>query len=45
MMIKYDAIIKQTTQCNERGQPVLIGTTSIEKSEIISKKLKQNIYY
>jgi len=39
---KYDAIIKQTTKCNERGQPVLIGTTSIEKSEIISKKLKQN---
>jgi len=39
---KYDAIINQVTQCNERGQPVLIGTTSIEKSEIISKKLKQN---
>ena len=39
---KYDAIIKQTAQCSERGQPVLIGTTSIEKSEIISKKLKQN---
>jgi len=39
---KYDAIINQVTQCSERGQPVLIGTTSIEKSEIISKKLKQN---
>ena len=39
---KYDAIINQVTKCNERGQPVLIGTTSIEKSEIISKKLKQN---
>ena len=39
---KYDAIIKQVTQCNKRSQPVLIGTTSIEKSEIISKKLKQN---
>jgi len=39
---KYDAIINQVTECNERGQPVLIGTTSIDKSEIISKKLKQN---
>ena len=39
---KYDAIIKQVGLCSERGQPVLIGTTSIEKSEIISKKLKQN---
>ena len=38
---KYDAIIKQVGLCSERGQPVLIGTTSIEKSEIISKKLKQ----
>ncbi len=39
---KYDAIIRQVTECNEKNQPVLIGTTSIEKSEIISKKLKQN---
>jgi len=39
---KYDAIIKQVLQCSEKNQPVLIGTTSIEKSEIISKKLKQN---
>jgi len=39
---KYDAIIEQVSLCNKRGQPVLIGTTSIEKSEIISKKLKQN---
>ena len=38
---KYDAIIEQTKKCNERSQPVLIGTTSIEKSETISKKLKK----
>jgi len=38
---KYDAIIEQTKKCNERFQPVLIGTTSIEKSETISKKLKK----
>ena len=38
---KYDAIIEQTKKCNEKSQPVLIGTTSIEKSETISKKLKR----
>ena len=38
---KYNAIIEQTKECNERSQPVLIGTTSIEKSETISKKLKK----
>ena len=37
---KYNAIIEQTKECNDRSQPVLIGTTSIEKSETISKKLK-----
>ena len=38
---KYNAIIEQTKKCSERSQPVLIGTTSIEKSETISKKLKK----
>mgnify|MGYP001433027936 FL=1 len=38
---KYNAIIEQTKECNNRSQPVLIGTTSIEKSETISKKLKK----
>ena len=38
---KYDAIIDQIKDCNEKFQPVLIGTTSIEKSETISKKLKK----
>ncbi len=38
---KYDAIVEQTRKCNENFQPVLIGTTSIEKSETISKKLKK----
>ena len=37
---KYDAIIKQVVECSQKNQPVLIGTTSIEKSEKISKKLK-----
>ena len=39
---KYDAIIKQIKICNEKSQPVLVGTTSIDKSEKISKKLRNN---
>ena len=38
---KYNAIIKEIVSANEKRQPVLIGTTSIEKSERISKILKQ----
>ena len=33
---KYEAAIKDIRECHERGQPVLVGTTSIENSEIIS---------
>ncbi|MDZ4792329.1 MAG: preprotein translocase subunit SecA [Hyphomicrobiales bacterium] len=41
---KYDAIIKLIGDCRERGQPLLVGTTSIEKSETLSAELKkQNI--
>ncbi len=41
---KYRAIVRQIAACHEKGQPVLVGTTSIEKSEIISKLLtKQGI--
>ncbi len=39
---KYDAIIEQIKLCNEKSQPVLVGTTSIDKSEKISKKLRNN---
>jgi preprotein translocase subunit SecA len=38
---KFNAIIKQILEANEKKQPVLIGTTSIEKSERISKILKE----
>ena len=38
---KYKAIIEKIEECNKKGQPVLIGTTSIEKSEIYSKLLKE----
>ncbi|MGN1410585.1 MAG: preprotein translocase subunit SecA [Eubacteriales bacterium] len=37
---KDNAIIEQIKKCHEKGQPVLVGTVSIEKSEALSKKLK-----
>ena len=41
---KYHAIVRQIAACHEKGQPVLAGTTSIEKSEVLSKLLtKQGI--
>ncbi len=39
---KFEAIIAQIKACHEKGQPVLVGTVSIEKSEELSKKLKMN---
>ena len=36
---KYDAIIKTILDCHRRGQPVLVGTTSVEKSEIVADLL------
>ncbi|MBY0268083.1 MAG: preprotein translocase subunit SecA [Burkholderiales bacterium] len=38
---KYQAIINDIRACHERGQPVLVGTTSIENSEYISGLLQQ----
>ncbi|MEZ5881415.1 MAG: preprotein translocase subunit SecA [Nitratireductor sp.] len=38
---KYRAIIHLIKDCRERGQPVLVGTTSIEKSELLAEKLRQ----
>jgi preprotein translocase subunit SecA len=37
---KYEAIIETIEEARGRGQPVLVGTTSIEKSELLSSKLK-----
>ena len=39
---KYNAITKKIIECKTKGQPVLVGTTSIEKSEKISDFLKKN---
>ena len=36
---KYDAVVKDIRDCHERGQPVLVGTTSIENSELVSDLL------
>ncbi|MBK1687704.1 preprotein translocase subunit SecA [Rubrivivax gelatinosus] len=38
---RYDAVIADIRECYERGQPVLVGTTSIENSELISDLLKK----
>ena len=38
---KFNAIIEQVRACHEKGQPVLVGTVSIEKSEELSKALKR----
>lgn len=37
---KYEAIIQQIEECRKKGQPVLVGTVSVEKSEELSKILK-----
>ena len=39
---KYDAIVNKVKELCEKGQPVLVGTTSVEESEILSKKLKNS---
>ena len=38
---KFRAIVQQVIACHEKGQPVLVGTVSIEKSEVLSKLLKR----
>ncbi|MEG1179603.1 MAG: preprotein translocase subunit SecA [Oscillospiraceae bacterium] len=38
---KFNAVIDQIEECNKKGQPVLVGTISIEKSELLSKMLKK----
>jgi preprotein translocase SecA subunit len=38
---KFDAVVEDIRECHEKGQPVLVGTTSVEKSERVSKLLKK----
>jgi preprotein translocase subunit SecA len=41
---KYRAIIAQIADCQRRGQPVLVGTASIEKSELLDERLNNSKY-
>ena len=41
---KYNAIVKLIDDCKDRGQPILVGTTSIEKSEYLASLLKKHGY-
>jgi preprotein translocase SecA subunit len=38
---KFNAVVDEIRECHEKGQPVLVGTTSVEKSEHVSKLLKK----
>ena len=38
---KYKAILEEITECNKRGQPVLVGTISVEVSELLSRMLQR----
>ena len=38
---KMDAIVAQIKECHDKGQPILVGTVSVEKSEELSKRLKR----
>ena len=38
---KYEAVVDQVAECHEKGQPVLVGTVSIDKSEVLSAMLKR----
>ncbi|WP_069999842.1 preprotein translocase subunit SecA [Cellulosilyticum sp. I15G10I2] len=38
---KFDAVIQDIKECNEKGQPVLVGTVTIDTSELLSKLLKR----
>ncbi len=40
-MAKFNAVVEETKKRNEKGQPVLLGTVSIEKNELLSKMLKR----
>ncbi|MBQ9106423.1 MAG: preprotein translocase subunit SecA [Clostridia bacterium] len=39
---KFAAVLRQIKACHEKGQPILVGTISIEKSEVLSRILKAN---
>ncbi|HEY0377938.1 MAG TPA: preprotein translocase subunit SecA [Pyrinomonadaceae bacterium] len=38
---KWDAVVEEIQECHEKGQPVLVGTVSVENSELISRRLQK----
>ncbi len=38
---KFEAIVEEITEAHQKGQPALVGTTSVEKSEVLAKMLKR----
>src|SRR4029453_1956981 len=38
---KFAAVVEEIAECHQKGQPVLVGTTSVEKAESVSKLLKK----
>ena len=38
---KWDAVIEEIKECHEKGQPVLVGTVSVENSELIARRLQK----
>src|ERR687886_630629 len=38
---KWDAVVEEIKECYEKGQPVLVGTVSVENSELLSRKLQK----
>ena len=38
---KFDAVVEEIVECHERGQPVLVGTISVEKSEQLSQAAQE----
>src|SRR6266576_2019964 len=38
---KWDAVVEEIKECHEKGQPVLVGTVSVENSELIARRLQK----
>ena len=38
---KWDAVVEEIQECHEKGQPVLVGTVSVENSELIARRLQK----
>ena len=41
---KYNAVVNEIEQCHRKGQPSLVGTISVEASELLSRMLKEKVF-